>query len=163
MSDLTELYQSVILDHNRKPRKFGALEGANRTAEGKNPLCGDQVLVSLRVEDDVIREVRFAGHGCAISKASASLMTAAVKGKTQAEADALFQRFHALVLGQSTEADESGPPLGQLVVFSGVSRFPVRVKCASLAWHTLKAALADGPTKGDVTHGTVGPAIVSTE
>lgn len=135
---LQDLYQSVILDHNRKPRNFGALEGANRTAEGKNPLCGDQVQVELQVDGDVIRDVRFTGHGCAISKASASLMTAAVKGKTQAEADALFERFHALVLGQDPQA---GADLGQLVVFSGVSRFPVRVKCASLAWHTLKAAL----------------------
>jgi nitrogen fixation NifU-like protein len=139
VSDLTELYQAVILDHNRKPRNFGALDGANRQAEGKNPLCGDHVVVELQVEDDVIREVRFTGQGCAISKASASLMTAAVKGKTRAEAEALFARFHALVLGQG--AGEAAD-LGQLVVFSGVSRFPVRVKCASLAWHTLKAALA---------------------
>ena len=143
MSDLTELYQSVILDHNRKPRNFGALDGANRQAEGKNPLCGDHVSVELLVDGDesTIRDVRFTGQGCAISKASASLMTAAVKGKTRAEAEALFARFHALVLGQG-EADKS--ELGQLVVFSGVSRFPVRVKCASLAWHTLKAALAEG-------------------
>ncbi len=146
MSDLTELYQSVILDHNRKPRNFGVLEGANRTAEGKNPLCGDEVQVELRVDGDIITDVRFTGHGCAISKASASLMTAAVKGKTQAEADRLFQRFHALVLGQDASA---GAELGQLVVFSGVSRFPVRVKCASLAWHTLKAALADAAVTPD--------------
>jgi nitrogen fixation NifU-like protein len=139
MSDLQELYQSVILDHNRKPRNFGALEGANRSADGKNPLCGDQVTVLLHVVDDVIEDVKFTGHGCAISKASASLMTAAVKGKSRADAEALFQKFHALVLGQDPE---QGKSLGQLVVFSGVSRFPVRVKCASLAWHTLKAALA---------------------
>lgn len=146
MTDLQELYQSVILDHNRKPRNFGALAGANRTAEGKNPLCGDQVQVELRVDGDVISDVHFTGHGCAISKASASLMTAAVKGKTRAEAEALFQRFHALVLGQDPGA---GKELGQLVVFSGVSRFPVRVKCASLAWHTLKAALADASVMSD--------------
>ncbi|MBL0169757.1 MAG: SUF system NifU family Fe-S cluster assembly protein [Gemmatimonadaceae bacterium] len=139
MSDLQELYQSVILDHNRKPRNFGVLEGANRSAEGKNPLCGDQVQVELHVDGDVITDVHFSGHGCAISKASASLMTAAVKGKTRAEAEQLFQKFHALVMGQDPDG---GAALGQLVVFSGVSRFPVRVKCASLAWHTLKAALA---------------------
>ena len=139
MSDLQELYQSVILDHNRKPRNFGALDGANRSADGKNPLCGDQVTVTLHVVDEVIEDVKFTGHGCAISKASASLMTAAVKGKSRVDAEALFQKFHALVLGQDPE---QGKTLGQLVVFSGVSRFPVRVKCASLAWHTLKAALA---------------------
>ncbi len=138
MSDLQELYQSVILDHNRKPRNFGALEGANREADGRNPLCGDEVHVALVVESDVIKDVKFTGHGCAISKASASLMTAAVKGKSRAEAEALFHRFHQLVLGQD---ENGGKDLGQLVVFSGVSRFPVRVKCASLSWHTLKAAL----------------------
>jgi nitrogen fixation NifU-like protein len=138
MTDLQELYQSVILDHNRKPRNFGELVGANRQADGKNPLCGDEVHVSLVVENDVIADVKFTGHGCAISKASASLMTAAVKGKTRADAEALFTRFHALVLGQDADG---GKDLGQLVVFSGVSRFPVRVKCASLSWHTLKAAL----------------------
>ena len=143
MSDLQELYQSVILDHNRKPRNFGVLERSNRSADGKNPLCGDEVRVALQVDGDVISDVKFTGHGCAISKASASLMTAAVKGKTRAEAEALFARFHALVLGQDVGG---GKDLGQLVVFSGVSRFPVRVKCASLAWHTLKAALDDGPT-----------------
>lgn len=142
LSDLQELYQSVILDHNRKPRNFGALDSANRAADGKNPLCGDEVHVALHVEHDVITDVKFTGHGCAISKASASLMTAAVKGKSRAEAEALFHRFHALVLGQDAGG---GKDLGQLVVFSSVSRFPVRVKCASLAWHTLKAALDDGP------------------
>lgn len=140
MSDLQELYQSVILDHNRKPRNFGELAGADHSAEGKNPLCGDHVHVALHLEGDVIADIKFTGQGCAISKASASLMTSAVKGKTRAEAEALFQKFHALVLGQDPEG---GKALGQLVVFSGVSRFPVRVKCASLAWHTLKAALAD--------------------
>lgn len=138
MSDLQELYQSVILDHNRKPRNYGELPGADHRAEGKNPLCGDQVQVELVMDDDVIRDVKFTGHGCAISRASASLMTVALKGKKRAEADALFHRFHSLVLGQDKG---TGPDLGQLVVFSGVSRFPVRVKCASLAWHTLQAAL----------------------
>jgi nitrogen fixation NifU-like protein len=148
MSDLTELYQSVILDHNRKPRNFGALEGANRQADGRNPLCGDSVAVQLHVEGDTIREVMFTGQGCAISKASASLMTAAVKGKTRAEAEALFARFHSMVLGKSEGTKEE---LGQLVVFSGVSRFPVRVKCASLPWHTLKAALASEGVVAAVT------------
>ncbi len=138
MSDLQELYQSVILDHNRKPRNFGPLDGANREADGRNPLCGDEVHVALVVENDVIKDVKFTGHGCAISKASASLMTAAVKGKSRADAESLFERFHKLVLGQD---ENGGKDLGQLVVFSGVSRFPVRVKCASLSWHTLKAAL----------------------
>ncbi len=148
MSDLQELYQSVILDHNRKPRNFGELAAANHTADGKNPLCGDQVTVSLVLDGDVISDVKFTGHGCAISKASASLMTAAVKGKSRADAEALFERFHALVLGQDPEG---GKTLGQLVVFSGVSRFPVRVKCASLAWHTLKAALESDESAPVVT------------
>ncbi|MCZ8203096.1 Fe-S cluster assembly sulfur transfer protein SufU [Gemmatimonas sp.] len=151
MTDLQELYQSVILDHNRKPRNFGALPEANREADGKNPLCGDEVHVALVLQGDTITDVRFTGHGCAISKASASLMTAAVKGKTRAEAEALFERFHTLVLGKDADA---GKDLGQLVVFSGVSRFPVRVKCASLAWHTLKAALESEASD---------PAAVSTE
>lgn len=149
MSDLQELYQSVILDHNRKPRNFGALEHANGRAEGKNPLCGDHVLVEVLVRDDVIADIHFTGHGCAISKASASMMTAAVKGKSRAEADSLFQKFHALVLGQDATG---GKALGPLVVFSGVSRFPVRVKCASLAWHTLKAALANEMVTADTAH-----------
>jgi len=157
MSDLQELYQSVILDHNRKPRNFGALPLANRHADGKNPLCGDEVHVAVVVEDDRITDVKFTGHGCAISKASASLMTTAVKGKTRAEAEALFQRFHALVLGQDAGG---GKDLGQLVVFSGVSRFPVRVKCASLSWHTLKAAL-DAPA--DPAAGVTPAPAVSTE
>lgn len=145
MSDLQELYQSVILDHNRKPRNFGELAGATHHGDGKNPLCGDEVHLALAVEGDMITDVKFTGHGCAISKASASLMTAAVKGKSRADVEALFERFHALVLGQDANG---GSDLGQLVVFSGVSRFPVRVKCASLAWHTLKAALAAGPDAG---------------
>jgi nitrogen fixation NifU-like protein len=157
MSDLQELYQSVILDHNRKPRNFGELPQANRHADGKNPLCGDEVHVAVVVEDDRITEVKFTGHGCAISKASASLMTTAVKGKTRAEAEALFQRFHALVLGQDAAG---GKDLGQLVVFSGVSRFPVRVKCASLSWHTLKAAL---DTPADPVAGPAAAPAVSTE
>ena len=154
MSDLQELYQEVILDHNRKPRNNGVLEDANRTAEGKNPLCGDHVHVDVRLDGEVIADIRFHGQGCAISRASASLMTSSVKGKTRAEAEQLFQRFHSLVLGQD---DGKGPDLGQLVVFSGVSRFPVRVKCASLAWHTLKAALASEESRAGEK------ALVSTE
>ncbi len=147
MSDLQELYQEVILDHNRKPRNSGVLEGASHTAEGKNPLCGDHVHVDIKMDGDVISDIRFHGQGCAISRASASLMTSAVKGKSKAEAEALFQRFHALVTG-TDNGGKGSPELGQLIVFSGVSRFPVRVKCASLAWHTLKAALASETSPG---------------
>lgn len=154
MTDLQELYQSVILDHNRKPRNFGPLEDATGSAEGKNPLCGDQVTVEVHVDGDVVTDVKFTGHGCAISKASASLMTAAVQGKTRADIDALFEKFHALVTGRTAEADITREALGQLVVFSSVSRFPIRVKCASLAWHTLRAALEQDAT---------GAPVVSTE
>lgn len=143
MSDLRELYQEVILDHNKRPRNFQKLEGANRTAEGYNPLCGDRIAVYLRLEDDVIKDISFQGSGCAISKASASLMTTSVKGKTQAEAEVLFDRVHTMLTG---ERDTTVDPheLGKLAVLSGVCEFPARVKCASLAWHTLRAAL-----KGD--------------
>jgi nitrogen fixation NifU-like protein len=144
MSDLQELYQSVILDHNRKPRNFGPLDNASGSAEGKNPLCGDHVEVAVRLDGDVLSAVKFTGSGCAISKASASLMTAAVTGKSRAEVDVLFDRFHALVTGRLPEAEITREALGQLVVFSSVSRFPIRVKCASLAWHTLRAALENG-------------------
>src|SRR3954470_24025193 len=140
MSDLQELYQEVILDHNRRPHNFQVLEDANRQAEGYNPLCGDKITVYLHLQDDVVRDISFQGAGCAISKASASLMTDSVKGKTRAEVEALFRRFHGLVTGE--DDPESAPvELGKLTVFSGVSEFPVRVKCASLAWHTLQAAL----------------------
>lgn len=139
MSELSELYQEVILDHNRKPRNFRVLSDANRSAEGYNPLCGDQLRIYLKLDDGgVIREIAFQGSGCAISKASASLMTSALKGKTAPEAEELFQRFHRLVT-TGEEADVAG--LGPLAVFSGVREFPARVKCASLAWHTLHAAL----------------------
>ena len=140
MSELSELYQQVILDHNKKPRNFKRLEDANRTAEGVNPLCGDQLTVYLHVEDDVIRDVSFEGSGCAISKASASMMTQSVKGKTRAEAETLFDEFHRMVLG---ELDEEQMPnqLGRLKIFAGVREFPARVKCASLSWHTMHAAL----------------------
>lgn len=140
MSDLRDLYQEMILDHNRRPRNFRAVDGANRTAEGHNPLCGDQLTLYLRVEGDVIRDIGFRGSGCAISKASASMMTDSVKGKTTAEAEALFAKVHAMLTTEHrTQADLDG--LGKLVVLSGVWEFPARVKCASLAWHTLHAAL----------------------
>ncbi len=151
MSDLQELYQSVILDHNRKPRNFGPLDEASGTAEGKNPLCGDQVEVAVKLDGDVLSAVKFTGSGCAISKASASLMTTAVTGKSRAEVEALFDKFHALVTGRAAEADITKEALGQLIVFSSVSRFPIRVKCASLAWHTLRAALEDGGADAPVS------------
>jgi nitrogen fixation NifU-like protein len=138
MSSLAELYQNVILEHNRSPRNYRAIADPDRQAEGNNPLCGDQLTVWLKLDGDVIRDVSFQGMGCAISRASASLMTAAVKGKTRQEATELFERFHRLVTGESTLAPET---LGKLAVFSGVSEYPTRVKCASLPWHTLKAAL----------------------
>ena len=140
MSDLRELYQQVILDHNKEPRNFQKLEGANHTAEGYNPLCGDQITVYLQVEGDMIGNISFQGSGCAISKASASLMTASVKGKTKAEAEALFHTFHKMLTGQTDSAFDPRE-LGKLAAFSGVREFPVRVKCATLPWHTLHAAL----------------------
>lgn len=143
MADLTELYQSIILDHNRKPRNYRTMEGADRTADGRNPLCGDHVTIWVKLAGDTIEDVSFVGQGCAISKASASLMTTAVMGKSVAEMEQLFERFHELVLGQGEAATHVDKQLGQLAVFGGVSRFPVRVKCASLAWHALRAALAD--------------------
>jgi nitrogen fixation protein NifU and related proteins len=138
-SELGDLYQEVILDHNRRPRNFGELPGANRRAIGHNPLCGDRVTVLVDLEGDVLKDIRFEGSGCAISKASASMMTESVKGKTLAQAEALFEGFHRLLTEDGTVADPK--TLGKLVVFSGVREFPVRVKCATLAWHTLRAAL----------------------
>lgn len=135
---LRDLYQEVILDHNRRPRNFGPLPEANRQAEGYNPLCGDRVTVFLDVEDDRIRDVRFEGAGCAISTASASLMTEALKGLSVEEARRLFHDFHELV---TTGGGENSPELGKLAVFGGVREFPMRVKCATLAWHTVLAAV----------------------
>ena len=140
MSELQELYQSLILDHNRSPRNFGALEGADRHAEGFNPLCGDQVKVDLKLEGDRIADIKFSGNGCAISKASASLMTTAVKGKSLAEAERLFEGFHGLVTG-TNPPDDPKTALGKLAIFAGVAEFPVRVKCATLAWHALHDAM----------------------
>ncbi|MGZ8415273.1 MAG: Fe-S cluster assembly sulfur transfer protein SufU [Gemmatirosa sp.] len=156
MSDLNVLYQSFNLDHNRKPRNHGQPERFDHTADGRNMLCGDALTVWVALDGDTLADVRFVGEGCAISKASASLMTQALKGKSRAQANELFERFHALVTGR-----EAPPPegvrgaLGPLVALAGVSRFPIRVKCASLAWHTLKAALDDASAAA--------PAPVSTE
>jgi len=138
MSELRELYQQVILDHNRKPRNFRQLEGANRTAEGFNPLCGDRVALALTVADGVIKDAAFQGSGCAISKAAASMLTGHVIGRREEEAEALFRRVHAMLTG---EANGNVAELGNLAVFAGVREFPSRVKCATLAWHTLHAAL----------------------
>jgi len=140
MSELSELYQQVILDHNKKPRNFGRPETANHSAEGFNPLCGDQLTVYLNLEDDKVKNVAFVGSGCAISKAAASMMTQAVKGKSKEEAENLFQEFHSMVTGELNEETEANS-LGNLKIFAGVREFPVRVKCATLPWHTLHAAL----------------------
>ncbi len=144
MQDLNDLYQEVILDHNRRPRNFGPLPGATQSARGHNPLCGDKLTLSLKVEGDRIAGVSFEGSGCAISKASASLMTDAIKGQTIDEATALFDRFHQMVTTPiDRPVDEAA--VGKLAVLAGVREFPARVKCASLAWHTLKAALTNAP------------------
>ncbi len=140
MADLRELYQQTILDHNRQPRNFKKLEHANHTAEGYNPLCGDQIRIFLLLEGDVIQDISFEGAGCAISKASASMMTASLKSRTTAQAKVLFEKFHEMVTGYR-EGTPDPIGLGKLEVFCGVSEFPIRVKCASLAWHTMKAAL----------------------
>jgi nitrogen fixation NifU-like protein len=142
MSDLSELYQQMILDHNKSPRNFRKLEGANRTAEGYNPLCGDQITVYIQLEGDLIKDISFQGSGCAISKASASMMTNGLKGKTKAQAEVLFDRVHKMLTGGgNTKFDPR--ELGKLTVLSGVCNFPARVKCASLSWHTLHAALEE--------------------
>ena len=141
MSDLRDLYQEVILDHNRSPRNFGPLEDADLQAEGYNPICGDRLTIAVKVDEGVVTDVRFQGSGCAISQASASLMTEGIKGKTLAEARALFDRFHRLVTDQTAPVDDAA--LGKLTVFAGVRDYPARVKCAILAWHTLRAAVDD--------------------
>jgi nitrogen fixation protein NifU and related proteins len=140
MSELSELYQQVILDHNKKPRNFRKLEHANHSAEGFNPLCGDHLTVYLDLEGDAVKEIAFEGSGCAISKAAASMMTQAVKGKSKKQAEALFSEFHSMVMGELDEESETNN-LGNLKIFAGVREFPVRVKCATLPWHTLHAAL----------------------
>ena len=140
MFDLRDLYQEVILDHNRRPRNFGQLEEPERSAEGYNPLCGDKLIVHLGLKGDVICEIAFTGSGCAISKASASLMTESVKGKTLAEVRTLSGRFQEMVTADA-ETEPDTDALGKLSVFAGVRAYPARVKCAVLAWHTLRAAL----------------------
>lgn len=138
MSDLSELYQEVILDHYKTPRNFRRLDGSDRMAVGHNPLCGDQVVVYLKIEGTIVKDISFQGSGCAISTASASLMTEALKGKTLEEIETLFKEFHTLL---TTETAADPARLGKLAVFSGVREFPARVKCATLPWHTLHAAL----------------------
>jgi nitrogen fixation NifU-like protein len=140
MADLTDLYQQIIVEHNRSPRNFKRLEHPDRTAEGYNPLCGDRIEVFVSLDGDRIADIGFLGKGCAISQASASLMTGAVKGRTMAEAEALFQAFHGMVM--SDPASPAATSLGKLAAFAGVRQFPSRVKCANLSWHTLHAALS---------------------
>jgi nitrogen fixation NifU-like protein len=142
MSMLRELYQEVILDHNKSPRNFRKMDDATKHIEGYNPLCGDHYTIYVKMDGDVIRDVSFEGAGCAISKASASVMSSMVKGKTKAEAGNLFQDFHKLVQGK-LNAEDNIEQLGKLAAFAGVSEFPARVKCASLAWHTMHAALEE--------------------
>lgn len=140
MSELSELYQEVILEHNKKPRNYREIETANRKADGQNPLCGDQLTVYLEMDGEAVKDVAFVGAGCAIFKASASMMTQAVKGKTKAEAEILFEEFGRMVRGEmNAETEENS--LGRLKIFAGVREFPARVKCASLGWHTVHAAL----------------------
>lgn len=138
MPELRDLYQEIILEHSKSPRNFRGMDSANRRAEGYNPLCGDHYTVFLDIENDSIRDISFQGSGCAISKASASMMSQVLKGKTRAQAEALFDQFHGILTGEgSGDASE----LGKLGVFAGVANFPTRIKCATLAWHTLQAAL----------------------
>jgi len=143
MSDLRALYQEVILDHSKRPHNHRAMADATRAAQGYNPLCGDKISLFVKLDGTRIADVSFQGSGCAISTASASILTETLKGKTLAEAESLFQTFHNLVTGK-TPSEGSSQELGKLAVFSGVSQFPVRVKCATLAWHTLRSALAGG-------------------
>ncbi len=141
MSELNDLYQEVILDHNKNPRNFRELETATKTADGNNPLCGDALRVYVEMEDEKVKDVAFKGSGCAISKASASMMTQAVKGKSKPEAEKMFEEFQKMVTGE-LNAEEDENSLGRLKIFAGVLEFPARVKCASLSWHTLHAALS---------------------
>lgn len=143
MSEMRELYQEVILDHFKHPRNFGPLDGANRNAHGKNPLCGDQIAVHLKLENGVVADLHFEGSGCAIVTASASLMTEILRGKTAAEALDLIAKMLELLTGDPSRAAEVSPELGKLAVFSGVREYPMRVKCATLAWHTLRAAIEE--------------------
>lgn len=142
MSELNDLYQEVILEHNKNPRNFREIETATRTADGNNPLCGDALRVYVEMDGETVKDVAFKGSGCAISKASASMMTQTVKGKTRAEAETIFNEFHQMVTGE-LDAETQDNSLGKLKIFAGVLEFPARVKCASLSWHTLHAALND--------------------
>ena len=153
MPNLEALYQEVILDHNRKPRNFREMENADRRIEGRNPLCGDQITLWVRLDDDRVADVSFKGSGCAISKSSASLMTSSVKGKTVEETMELFQRFHEMITGKLSETERES--MGSLAALGGVSKFPLRVKCASLAWHALKSAIEGRGS--DVSTEQVGP------
>ena len=159
MSDLSVLYDEQILEHDKKPRNFGRIESANRSAEGHNTTCGDHFTVYLRYDDDVVKDISFEGKGCAISKASASMMTRSVKGKSRPDVEKLFKEFHRMVLG---ELDETVEPngLGHLTVFAGVRQFPARVKCASLSWHTMHAALEG---QGETTTEHLGPDLTSAQ
>ena len=143
MADLRGLYQEVILDHSKKPRNYRVMEGADHQAEGYNPLCGDRVTLYVKLENGRITDLSFQGSGCAISTSSASLLTETLKGKTLDEADEMFEKFHALVTGEVEGGQAGDTSLGKLAVFSGVAEFPLRVKCATLAWHTLRSALKD--------------------
>ncbi len=144
MSYLNDLYQEVILDHNKRPRNFGELSGADSEAEGHNPLCGDRITVYVRLQGERVTEIQFKGSGCAISTASASIMTETLKGRTLQEIDEIFRRFHDLVTGKPNSAADPAE-LGKLAVFQGVSEYPMRVKCATLPWHTVLAALRNSP------------------
>ena len=146
MSSIRELYQDIILDHNRSPRNFRKMADATRSVEGFNPLCGDHYTIYLKMRDDIIEDVSFDGAGCAISKASASVMSSALKGKSVQEAERMFEQFHRLVKGE-VKSEEEVEAMGKLGAFAGVSEFPARVKCASLAWHTMHAALASDATR----------------
>lgn len=152
MDGLQDLYQELILDHNARPRNFGPLAEATHHAEGYNPTCGDQITVHMVVEGDVIQKLCFEGKGCAISKASASLMTEKLQGLGLADAQGVFGAFHTLLAGAQDADSASDDRLGKLLAFSGVRAFPMRVKCATLAWHTLQAALKNAPARVEITH-----------
>lgn len=141
-NELNDLYQQVILDHNKNPRNFGKIEIKTHSADGKNPLCGDQIIINLQIEDNIIKNISFEGNGCAISKASASIMTTLVKGKSTEEAMQIFEQFHSVITGDMNEEVDLDA-LGKVAVFAGVRQYPSRIKCANLAWHTLKSALEE--------------------
>lgn len=145
MSELQDLYQDLIIDHSKKPRNFGSMDDATCTADGFNPLCGDKLKLFLKIEDGIIKDVKFIGAGCAISTASASVMTGMLKGQTLEQARSLFETFHYMITGPKDPQHHAEQGLGKLAVFAGVSEFPARVKCATLAWHTMKNAISGEP------------------